>query len=1193
MADYNPGQRKAHDKTKCKMCHREQGLPIMLARYAVAHAKGNMTDIEYYAGYKNTASYRVGEAAVRGRITVDSDSYAKPTDNVLDKNGQKIPLDRHTIYTRRLLRNGYVYLYIPGCKPAEWKGFYVADGGYLEDMGALDFSKVIEYENAPPSDSCLPGSSRLFPRIITIPNYKNYDKMWITFSEVRWTEAVWKRHQNENYRNRHMRVVQLSNLEGDKHALPLNEQNVYTIAEINSDTSGFIFSKAPFVGRKKFQRYDDPDYKSFFYTFLQDLKKTTIDEKAFILTLDDPAGITMDLASLMSARDDAFVQQPKYGREITTSSHIVAFKNSISEQAIKNLSGIAKKQQKKYYSEHKNEAIRYHEITVDEYKRDIMCIQDSMSAEGKAKKITSLTERSPLRQGIISGEDTEGESIVQQMTEQANLVRGILTKRTIDFARQWAWEPYKFNTVANIANAGIIRDANGNKIYDFEKGEYKRPQLRFDFTSPRYDETKREKILKEFDAEYPKFKQAIIKPMAAAHAKWLQSELLAEYMTCNFDGEDKESCKTFTDIFAMCLDGASDKPECMAVIKGWLKDERWMQEADKTSDEKLAALTATDKNLLMRGLMLDCDGMLKLLSTQVGEMKKGSKAPEQKSKSDIAQKIGGKIGGKAGGKIGGKIEKKYNIWDKVIGGVHEHVLKKIGMSKSDIASLTLFEMLAESLTSFIIEETNSPESPKSIPLQLLWGGYNEAPLVTVEVEDTETAFAEFMLKRSLAMSEAAEAKNSGAKKTETSLTIGDPGVAAMSMTPYDQVSHDLQQYPEKKTQKMDDDSYIKNRMTVLSMDGAIPYTPLKEKMKALNEEITALEKKISEAVSGPNPEQGKLIELKKKLGETRDKLTREREKDKPDTLQRQRFIVGIRWEQYVELMGTGSIAEVEPKELEKFREQMDQTVIKVPDLKALEYMYSGIWGSVVESFSTVENFKEKISEIKGGVTAVKETGAVFGQLDPGAGNRNRNLYLSINRKWLPRLAFAESTLGFIESVCSINTAWKAISKAPKSDGRVADAWGKFFAAITASVAASSKLIQTGSSLSFFISKYGKAVSKKWGKFGKTWGKRLGAGAIAVATLISCEEAWYAYNAGNEGLAWLYMGQAALGIGLVALCFCEAPVLAVALFLSSALLDELIDNVKDNSYQKWLQSCCFGSKDKGWTTELEANFFAAC
>jgi hypothetical protein len=317
-------------ETKCQMCEKKEGLPILLTRYVIAPNDANAP--------KLGGDFKMKYAPALGAAT-------------------------H--YTQRLLRGGYVYVYNEAAE-AKFQIYMVTPQGYLRPFpydtthGALSKKEPCNVHENGAVAGCL-----------TIPVTRKTKEVWISFSDVLWTKEVHSRHLNAAYRARHMRRFDVkkwvSSLQHE-HACKVKEVAKY-VAEYAQDVNyqAFNFSPAFYAHRSAY--YDlaplarKAGFPNFRFPFdvpqLPEIAKklgTTMEKlmkdyqipaakrliqvfdrlysgKGAVLALDDPTGITMDLAALMSHHFDVFTNNPEDTYKLAINSAIVGVRDLVHAKA--------------------------------------------------------------------------------------------------------------------------------------------------------------------------------------------------------------------------------------------------------------------------------------------------------------------------------------------------------------------------------------------------------------------------------------------------------------------------------------------------------------------------------------------------------------------------------------------------------------------------------------------------------------------------------------------------------------------------------------------------------------------------------------------------------------------------------------------------------------------------------------------
>lgn len=103
---------------------------------------------------------------------------------------------------------------------------------------------------------------------------------------------------------------------------------------------------------------------------------------------------------------------------------------------------------------------------------------------------------------------------------------------------------------------------------------------------------------KDFDAAMASLQTQHLQPLAAAHATWMQSNLLANQLEATHDGDDPYSGEAYVETLQRCMAGTQQFPVCASVYERWLK------------------MPLTDQaNLLLRALVLKQESLIQALAT--------------------------------------------------------------------------------------------------------------------------------------------------------------------------------------------------------------------------------------------------------------------------------------------------------------------------------------------------------------------------------------------------------------------------------------------------------------------------------------------------------------------------------------------------------------------------------------------------
>ena len=273
----------------CEFCDK-RGLPILPVRYATA---------------RSTAG--------------------APLTRALDADGKGMTgLGSHAHYTRRLLRNGYLYVYDEARK--RWEGHFITDSAHFM---RFQVGKPVPSVYTADKKPCDRAGHQEVAGMITIPDPKNATLVWFGFSDVEWTAAVLKKHQDAAYRKKHMQLLDV------KKALGRAKQpNVHAIKELGGKVAEYACDPA------KARTADG--FKDAVFPF--NARKLQLDETlaaadslrkdaGVILSLHDPVGVAVEISSTMSQRYAQFIQQSNINHPLAVSDTIVALRKTIAHQA--------------------------------------------------------------------------------------------------------------------------------------------------------------------------------------------------------------------------------------------------------------------------------------------------------------------------------------------------------------------------------------------------------------------------------------------------------------------------------------------------------------------------------------------------------------------------------------------------------------------------------------------------------------------------------------------------------------------------------------------------------------------------------------------------------------------------------------------------------------------------------------------
>lgn len=227
-------------------------------------------------------------------------------------------------YTTRLLRTGYVYVYDEA--RTQWEGYYVTENGYYFKLQA----KASVPEKVPAKFSCQTNGHPEVAACITVTDPARATKVWIGFSDVRWTAAVRTAHADPAYRRRHMVEIDVkaAMAGGDTgpHARPIAQVSAvvaeYAMTRAKADNA---FDWTPF----------QVDARQGQAERLKKACEAMRPGKGLIVTLADPASIAIELAILMKRNADMFVERnPVRKQNLAASTTIAQLEKAVREQAV-------------------------------------------------------------------------------------------------------------------------------------------------------------------------------------------------------------------------------------------------------------------------------------------------------------------------------------------------------------------------------------------------------------------------------------------------------------------------------------------------------------------------------------------------------------------------------------------------------------------------------------------------------------------------------------------------------------------------------------------------------------------------------------------------------------------------------------------------------------------------------------------
>lgn len=275
----------------CETCAKE-GLPLLLTRYAL----------------------------------MPSEARAPKLAGQLDSPDlNKVPLGSTAHYGLRLLRSGYVYVFDE--KRAHWDEYFVTTDGFLSKMPPR--IRALKQQAKPATEfRCARNGAAPLAGVITIRNAKHAGNVWIGFSDVEWTDAVFMAHQSAAHRQKHMKCITVS---GGKVAA---QPDTAPLEQLEQVVPEFTMPKVP--AQSSFGKWCPHPYNSRSGTapaLLQAAEKVRPGGGAAIVALHDPVGLAMEIAALMEVRKTTFMNHESVVMPRFAASSIASLESTIREQA--------------------------------------------------------------------------------------------------------------------------------------------------------------------------------------------------------------------------------------------------------------------------------------------------------------------------------------------------------------------------------------------------------------------------------------------------------------------------------------------------------------------------------------------------------------------------------------------------------------------------------------------------------------------------------------------------------------------------------------------------------------------------------------------------------------------------------------------------------------------------------------------
>ncbi|WP_334005734.1 T6SS effector BTH_I2691 family protein [Burkholderia gladioli] len=441
-------------------------------------------------------------------------------------------------YTLRALRGGYLYTYDE--KRKNLRAYMVLDNGILWRFPADtqpppgDTPDRFIRQICPTSDEAYDSYGRCVD-VLHTPGSDEATKLWIGWSNVRWTRRiVYDKVESEAWRMQHMQCIDIpAMLAGDADDTGEFQASHRQIAHFAMDdqamTEAFAFSNQPV-------KYETLARRSQVAKRIGDAMAESPNKKGFVVAVNDPVGITNDLAELtVPSLHNGFDEQI-YWKSISA---------QLLERAEAGIRANARATAGLTYG----------------VSRTIAEANAVNTKIGRPVSADAMGAFHVLRRWIKTG---SLEKAVKEETKKASDIPA-----TQEDAANEAWEE---------ASTRVGADGKRVSVLDSE-------------------------ALKRFPQEYQQALDAFRptwEALVQAHADWLKSLLLAEWMAGNHDVKDLRSGYAYSESCAQAIGAAAGTEACKKVLDDWLNGQ------------------ASDiRNLYARALMFNHEQLIKAADAHV------------------------------------------------------------------------------------------------------------------------------------------------------------------------------------------------------------------------------------------------------------------------------------------------------------------------------------------------------------------------------------------------------------------------------------------------------------------------------------------------------------------------------------------------------------------------------------------------
>lgn len=453
-------------------------------------------------------------------------------------------------YTLRSLRQGYLYTYDE--KRKKLRAYMVLDDGVLYQFapsivpppGNAAESNVIV--NICPSSDMAPES---YGRCVGVQHTSGGDEatnFWIGWSNVRWTrDMVFNKIGEDAWRKKHMQCINVPAMvagsAADTGEFQATRSKIAHFAmNDRAMKEAFGFSnRSPKDEIKLRQRHADAR--------IGDIMAASPLKKGFVVAVNDPVGITNDLSELTVPNLNNGFDAGMYWKYVSA---------QLLERAEAGIRANAKMATTVSYA---------------------------------TSKAVNMANESPMPPSPMTGESVD-------LGHLYRVAKGWF--KTGSFQKAVEEDDKRSKNVPEAANE------SANEAWDeayYKKGPDGKPQIGPDGKRVTVIDTQ---ALERFrDNEYPRAIDAFKPkwaPLVQAHADWLKSPLLSDWMAGNHDTKDLRSGYAYSESCAQSIGAAAGTEACQKVLNDWLNGQ------------------ASDvRNLYVRALMFNQETLMKAADAQV------------------------------------------------------------------------------------------------------------------------------------------------------------------------------------------------------------------------------------------------------------------------------------------------------------------------------------------------------------------------------------------------------------------------------------------------------------------------------------------------------------------------------------------------------------------------------------------------